>query len=156
MRENVYPEQIDRFLESWVALAQQSSSTGNYRGMEREGSNRRFVPGDKKTSSRKTERSFSMTSNSSEDPWKAFVIEIAVAFLASTSLLLSLSLSFATYVFLWKFMSRPKGIIDVTCVTVIINQSREFVMKNVKRSFITELEERESDEIGLARTPVPL
>lgn len=53
-------------------------------------------------------------------------------------------------------MSRPKGIIDVTCVTVIINQSREFVMKNVKRSFITELEERESDEIGLARTPVPL
>lgn len=155
MRENVYPEQIDRFLESWVALAQQSSSTGNYR-VEREGSNRRFVPGDKKTSSRKTERSFSMTSNSSEDPWKAFVIEIAVAFLASTSLLLSLSLSFATYVFLWKFMSRPKGIIDVTCVTVIINQSREFVMKNVKRSFITELEERESDEIGLARTPVPL
>lgn len=155
MRENVYPEQIDRFLESWVALAQQSSSTGNYR-VEREGSNRRFVPGDKKTSSRKTERSFSMTSNSSEDPWKAFVIEIAVAFLASTPLLLSLSLSFATYVFLWKFMSRPKGIIDVTCVTVIINQSREFVMKNVKRSFITELEERESDEIGLARTPVPL
>lgn len=155
MRENVYPEQIDRFLESWVALAQQSSSTGNYR-VEREGSNRRFVPGDKKTSSRKTERSFSMTSNSSEDPWKAFVIEIAVAFLASTPLLLSLSLSFTTYVFLWKFMSRPKGIIDVTCVTVIINQSREFVMKNVKRSFITELEERESDEIGLARTPVPL
>lgn len=154
MRENVYPEQIDRFLESWVALAQQSSSTGNYR-VEREGSNRRFVPGDKKTSSRKTERSFSMTSNSSEDPWKAFVIEIAVAFLASAPLL-SLSLSFATYVFLWKFMSRPKGIIDVTCVTVIINQSREFVMKNVKRSFITELEERESDEIGLARTPVPL
>lgn len=47
MRENVYPEQIDRFLESWVALAQQSSSTGNYR-VEREGSNRRFVPGDKK------------------------------------------------------------------------------------------------------------
>lgn len=155
MRENVYPEQIDRFLESWVALAQQSSSTGNYR-VEREGSNRRFVPGDKKTSSRKTERSFSMTNNSSKDPWKAFVIEIAVAFLASTPLLLSLSLSFATYVFLWKFMSRPKGIIDVTCVTVIINQSREFVMKNVKRSFITELEERESDEIGLARTPVPL
>lgn len=155
MRENVYPEQIDRFLESWVASAQQSSSTGNYR-VEREGSNRRFVPGDKKTSSRKTERSFSMTSNSSEDPWKAFVIEIAVAFLASAPLLLSLSLSFATYVFLWKFMSRPKGIIDVTCVTVIINQSREFVMKNVERSFITELEERESDEIGLARTPVPL
>lgn len=29
-------------------------------------------------------------------------------------------------------------------------------MKNVERSFITELEERESDEIGLARTPVPL
>lgn len=155
MRENVYPEQIDRFLESWVASAQQSSSTGNYR-VEREGSNRRFVLGDKKTSSRKTERSFSMTSNSSEDPWKAFVIEIAVAFLASAPFLLSLSLSFATYVFLWKFMSRPKGIIDVTCVTVIINQSCEFVMKNVERSFITELEERESDEIGLARTPVPL
>lgn len=98
MRENVYPEQIDRFLESWVALAQQSSSTGNYR-VEREGSNRRFVPGDKKTSSRKTERSFSMTSNSSEDPWKAFVIEIAVAFLASAPLLLSLSLSLSRLTF---------------------------------------------------------
>lgn len=88
------------------------------------------------------ERSFSTTSNSSEED-----VEIAVAF--STPLLLSLSLSLSTYVFLRKFTSR-RGL-STYVRNGIINQSREFVMKNVKRSFITKLsiEERESDEIGL-------
>ena len=148
MRENVHPGQIDRPLRdnsiaSWIASAQQSPPTGNYHG----GKGRidvSFRLEIKKKHGRgwRMERSFSSTSNSSEED-----VEIAVAF--STPLLLSLSLSLSTYVFLRKFTSR-RGL-STYVRNGIINQSREFVMKNVKRSFITKLsiEERESDEIGL-------
>lgn len=86
------------------------------------------------------ERSFSMTSNSSEDSWKVFDIEIAVAFF---SLFLSRDLRFPV-----KIYESDEG--DYRRNGVI----NQFVMKNVKRSFITKLstEERESDEIGLPRS----
>ena len=151
MRENVHPGQIDRpIIRSLRGLLRRN----NHRlpviiTVERvEGWKGRidvsFRLEIKKKHGRgwRMERSFSTTSNSSEED-----VEIAVAF--STPLLLSLSLSLSTYVFLRKFTSR-RGL-STYVRNGIINQSREFVMKNVKRSFITKLsiEERESDEIGL-------